>query len=225
MRQTWEEIGIDLAEKDFMLIGQLDDREITTSLGKRLLMILSPFGITKFCCKLCSIVTKWTFSVFLQVSPTTPTPDPAPGTHLHWIPIASLLASSSPGPSRSLKNISGSRKWTTVTVDISSRLAPKQSTMLRLLVRLLLGSMQFNAILLDPSSPGSEIQTNLSEKMGIDTEKANINDRKEILKLWGLSLGMTLDLIAYMHPSSSYSADYPRDDVTGAGTNIAPSMT
>ena len=44
MRQTWEEIGIDLAEKDFMLIGQLDDREITTSLGKRLLMILSPFG-------------------------------------------------------------------------------------------------------------------------------------------------------------------------------------
>lgn len=44
MRQTWEEIGIDLAEKDFMLVGQLDDREITTSLGKRLLMILSPFG-------------------------------------------------------------------------------------------------------------------------------------------------------------------------------------
>lgn len=44
MRQTWEEIGVDLAEKDFMLIGQLDDREITTSLGKRLLMILSPFG-------------------------------------------------------------------------------------------------------------------------------------------------------------------------------------
>jgi hypothetical protein len=46
MRQTWEEIGLDLAEKDFLCIGQLDDREITTSLGKRLLMILSPFGKT-----------------------------------------------------------------------------------------------------------------------------------------------------------------------------------
>jgi 8-oxo-dGTP pyrophosphatase MutT (NUDIX family) len=45
MRQTWEEIGIDLAEKDYECIGQLDDREITTSLGKRLLMILSPFGL------------------------------------------------------------------------------------------------------------------------------------------------------------------------------------
>ena len=35
MRHTWEEIGIDLAENDYVSIGQLDDREITTSLGKR----------------------------------------------------------------------------------------------------------------------------------------------------------------------------------------------
>ena len=45
MRQTWEEIGLDLAESHFTCVGQLDDREITTSLGKRLLMILSPFGM------------------------------------------------------------------------------------------------------------------------------------------------------------------------------------
>lgn len=44
LRETWEEIGIDLAEKDFIQVGRLDEREITTSLGKRLLMILSPFG-------------------------------------------------------------------------------------------------------------------------------------------------------------------------------------
>ena len=45
MRETWEEVGIDLAEKnDFLEIGPLDDREITTSLGKRLLMVLSPYG-------------------------------------------------------------------------------------------------------------------------------------------------------------------------------------
>lgn len=45
MRQTWEEVGIDLAETDYICVGQLDDREITTSLGKRLLMVLSPFGM------------------------------------------------------------------------------------------------------------------------------------------------------------------------------------
>lgn len=44
MRETWEEVGIDLAEKDFLPVGALDDREITTSLGKRLLMVLSPYG-------------------------------------------------------------------------------------------------------------------------------------------------------------------------------------
>lgn len=49
MRQTWEEIGLDLAELEYTCIGQLDDREITTSLGKRLLMILSPFGLFTIC--------------------------------------------------------------------------------------------------------------------------------------------------------------------------------
>ncbi|KAH9457832.1 hypothetical protein Pst134EB_010144 [Puccinia striiformis f. sp. tritici] len=43
MRETWEEVGIDLAEKEFIHLGRLDDREITTSLGKRLLMVLSPY--------------------------------------------------------------------------------------------------------------------------------------------------------------------------------------
>jgi 8-oxo-dGTP pyrophosphatase MutT (NUDIX family) len=43
-RETWEEIGVDLAEREFVQVGRLDEREITTSLGKRLLMILSPFG-------------------------------------------------------------------------------------------------------------------------------------------------------------------------------------
>lgn len=52
MRQTWEEIGLDLAEREYTCIGQLDDREITTSLGKRLLMILSPFGASLMNCQL-----------------------------------------------------------------------------------------------------------------------------------------------------------------------------
>ena len=42
MRHTWEEIGIDLAETDYMSIGQLDDREITTSLGKRMSTLACP---------------------------------------------------------------------------------------------------------------------------------------------------------------------------------------
>ena len=67
MRQTWEEIGLDLAEKHFLCVGQLDDREITTSLGKRLLRILS---------------------VYLRLGPDEQPIDPPPETTLHWTTLA-----------------------------------------------------------------------------------------------------------------------------------------
>lgn len=73
LRETWEEIGIDLAESDFVQVGRLDEREITTSLGKRLLMILSPFGKWQAVGDKRSILT--TVTVFLQTSPFSPTPE------------------------------------------------------------------------------------------------------------------------------------------------------
>lgn len=176
MRQTWEEIGIDLAERDYISIGQLDDREITTSLGKRLLMILSPF-------------------VFLQVTPQAPPPDPVPTTTLYWTPLASLVSPIS------------RPKWSTVTVDAASRLAPKHSTALRLLVRLLVGSMEFPAILVEPSSslhptPTADAEPNLAQNVlekGISAHPTPaFPATPQKLKLWGLSLGMTLDLMSYM---------------------------
>lgn len=71
LRETWEEIGIDLAESNFAQVGRLDEREITTSLGKRLLMILSPFGG-------CLNDNVTLTEVFLQTSPISPTPELQP---------------------------------------------------------------------------------------------------------------------------------------------------
>lgn len=168
MRQTWEEIGIDLAEKYYTCVGQLDDREITTSLGKRLLMILSPY-------------------VFLQVTPTAPPPDPIATTTLHWIPLASLVSPIS------------SPKWSTVSVDAASRIAPRNSTALRFLIRALVGSMEFPAIILEPL-PSLDDHTP-SEKKNKFTSTHDVIEKGYLpntLKLWGLSLGMTLDLMSYM---------------------------
>jgi len=184
MRQTWEEIGLDLAESAYTPVGQLDDREVTTSLGKRLLMVLSPF-------------------VFLQLAPHTTSVDPAPGTALHWVPLAELL----PLPSSMQGKSARSPRWSHVTVDASSRLAPRHSTVLRLLMRVLVGSMQFPAILISPSAsaavplahaPAGDAKSQL---LAIDEKRAALEhgaDGEEELKLWGLSLGMTLDLLLNM---------------------------
>lgn len=171
MRQTWEEIGVDLAEKDYICVGQLDDREITTSLGKRLLMILSPF-------------------VFLQVTPNAPPADPIQSTKLCWTPLDSLIFPHSKSA------------WSTVTVDAASRLTPKNSAFLRFIVRLLLGSMQFPAIVIQPTLSSSLSQSDSKTSKQDIAEKGNNSNYGQLpplqLKLWGLSLGMTLDLMSYM---------------------------
>ncbi|KAH7924016.1 hypothetical protein BV22DRAFT_1067642 [Leucogyrophana mollusca] len=207
MRQTWEEIGLDLAERDFTCIGQLDDREITTSLGKRLLMILSPF-------------------VFLQLTPHQLSTDPAPGTSIHWTPLETLVGAVLPG--RVGGEMESKAKWSSVTVDAASRLTPRHAAVLKVLVRVLIGSMQFPAILLDiPESDGSPspsastsssplpnsasypaLTQDILEKGMPSGKKQNKRPKQQRhqLKLWGLSLGMTLDLLANMIPSADLPA-------------------
>ncbi|KAF8527960.1 hypothetical protein BU17DRAFT_81193 [Hysterangium stoloniferum] len=192
MRQTWEEIGLDLAERDFICIGQLDDREITTSLGKRLLMILSPF-------------------VFLQVTPGDVPIDPPPETALHWIPVSTL---SNQDPT-----------WSHVAVDVASRLAPRHSWV-KILVRILVGSMQFSAIVLN-------YPTKITKKK--PHASATRPDRQ--LKLWGLTLGMTMDLLACMHPQLNTDENapgsptnyafkpHPTEDDRSTSFAVAPAMT
>jgi len=205
MRQTWEEIGLDLAEKHFLCVGQLDDREITTSLGKRLLMVLSPF-------------------VFLQLVPDEQPVDPPPETTLHWTPLANLVARRP--------------TWSTVTVDISSRLAPKHP-IVRNAIQLLVGSMRFDAIVLNADDT-LRFGWNKRRRMAgidwgfLDEPDANRlkgpthtqNDEEE-LRLWGLTLGMTLDLVAHMKmPFPLQPSALPSPDgFIGAEMILAPSMT
>ncbi|KAH8997487.1 hypothetical protein EDB92DRAFT_1933453 [Lactarius akahatsu] len=192
MRQTWEEIGLDLAESDYTCVGQLDDREITTSLGKRLLMILSPF-------------------VFLQLTPTETPTEPVPETSLHWVPLNSLY------PERTSSGTTSHPLWSSVTVDTASRLTPRHSRILRPLMRVLVGTMQFPALVL--SNPHPPTLGSLDEKFShrpLAAEVGVLNPalhpatslypyvksaESQDLKLWGLSLGMTLDLLSYMSPS------------------------
>ncbi|WWC66899.1 uncharacterized protein I206_100806 [Kwoniella pini CBS 10737] len=174
LRETWEEVGIDLAEKEFLHVGRLDEREVTTSLGKRLLMILSPF-------------------VFLQTSPFSPVPElqATEVSSVHWIPL-SLLAPPF-----------DTAQWSQVEIDISSRLSPR-NTFVRWCLRNLIGKMQFGCVLLpdEPDTVAEGFDPSLAFDDSAEGSGSWFNDGKRHLRLWGLTLGMTLDLIAH-YPSST----------------------
>ena len=121
--------------------------------------------------------------VFLQVTPHAPLPDPAAATTLYWTPLSALVSLRNPP------------KWSTVSVDASSRLTPRHSRALRLLVRVLVGSMEFPAIVLDSSPPSPPISSSDSKN---GSASGAPKSRPQLLKLWGLSLGMALDLMCYM---------------------------
>ena len=193
MRETYEEISLDLATPDFLYIGQLDDREVTSSLGKRLLMILSPF-------------------VFLQTTPQTPVMELEPDEvqSVHWIPLNLLTYDA---------------KYTRIDVDLPSRLSPKSNIGNAILSTLLLNStLSFPAIeipnrpVITSDNTSSDVKTNNEDNemdyapptpAQLDETVNDIRNREQstvfnvdnnntcqYLKLWGLTLGMTLDFIA-----------------------------
>lgn len=150
--------------------------------------------------------------MFLQVTPTNSVTDPPSGTTLHWIPLSTLSAQHP--------------TWSNVTVDVASRLAPRHSW-LKILVRILVGSMKFSAIVL--SHPAKQ-ENKCRERLGSTGPPGE-------LKLWGLTLGMTLDLLTCMHaplvrsekapgsPSDYAFASHSPDGDGVMGLPLAPSMT
>ncbi|OCF41715.1 hypothetical protein I317_04419 [Kwoniella heveanensis CBS 569] len=176
LRETWEEIGVDLAEKEFLHVGRLDEREVTTSLGKRLLMILSPF-------------------VFLQTSPFSPTPElqATEVSSLHWVPLSMLSPPFEP------------EQWSQIEIDISTRLSPRNQ-FVRWCLRNLIGKMQFGCVLL-PDEPehlaeGFDPNFEFEEPLEGGGGSWTVNGQRQ-LRLWGLTLGMTLDLIAHYPRAAS----------------------
>ncbi|EJT98008.1 hypothetical protein DACRYDRAFT_96965 [Dacryopinax primogenitus] len=183
MRECWEQVGIDLADsKEYECVGQMDDREVTSKLGKRLLMVLTPF-------------------VFLCLTPDGGQvdfgEDVEPDSRAFWIPLC-LLATLTP-------------TMGTISLDVASRMAP-QSRMIRLALRTILlgGQMHFGAIVVSsqqvtivlPSAgeKGKCRELEPTQQHGLHIEE---------LRVWGMSLGMTLDLVAQMRAGTT-DLSFPR---------------
>jgi len=155
VRETWEEVGLDLNTEDFIPVGRLDDREITSAQDGKLIMMLSPF-------------------VYLQVSPQTPTMklQTSEVASIHWIPIQFLL-STEPYSYRPMK------------IKLMSKMPPHLRSMAPV-AHALFGNMEVPAIDLPDGNPDSPP------------------------RLWGLTLGMTVQLIGMTADLTSGRPNRPK---------------
>lgn len=86
-------------------------------------------------------------------------------------------------------------KWGLTSVDIASRLAPK-SPLVRAALRALVGKMDFKCVLL-PNAPVATAEQELEEEFGVGERRKEKEMKREDgerpeLRLWGLTLGITL---------------------------------
>lgn len=204
MRECWEEIGLDISDqRHFLSLGQLDDREVTSSLGKKLLMILSPF-------------------VFIQTTPIEHKLElePQEVESVHWIPVDALTDNAQYTqvevdlPSRLspksnigryvLSSVLSNSSLSFPAVELSNRpsaIAP-QSGLASVSIE------EENEQDYAPPTPAelddsiTELRKRTIQNKNEDKDKKGAGRARKAtrppLKLWGLTLGFTLDFLSHI---------------------------
>jgi hypothetical protein len=126
--------------------------------------------------------------VFINTSPHTPALELQHSeiASAHWIPLNLLSAPQA--------------QYGTVGIDISSRLAPR-NRVAQFVLRLLVGSMKFRCILL-PNEPESIPVEEETDQLRLSNEEEEV--KRVPLRLWGLTLGMTVRLPPLPLSTSSF---------------------
>ncbi|MCJ1485090.1 hypothetical protein MMC06_005263 [Schaereria dolodes] len=205
VRETMEEIGLDLAaETQFLSIGELPERIVTTSWGKvpyvgqdrynnlladvNRLMVLCPF-------------------VYLLTNPECAALrlQPLEVSSVHWVSLRALLSPAM----RTFQHC-----------DVSDRLTRQGGYVVRSLLRTLLGQMLFSAVRLVPTEslfcstvpnfiPGTDTNRRDDTKANTKTIKwlsrflsPPINNERPLL-LWGLTGGIVADFLNLLPPYSA----------------------
>ena len=187
IRETLEEIGLDLTSPNALFCGNLPERVVSTSFGQVPIMVLCPF-------------------VWLWAEPELPPfkLQPTEVASTHWVPLRVLLSPSA---------------RTYEYVDVSDRFAHRGSTVLKAIIRSILGKMRFSAIRLTPSeslycsstaeffSPPEETHQ-VASKSSLTSrfyswylgDHAGVAGNNRPLLLWGLTLGMLADFLEQLPP-------------------------
>ena len=194
-RETREEVGLDLAGQRAVFVGNLPERVVTTSWGQVPLIVLCPFVWV-----LPGRGRAAAAAAALELQPTEV-------ASAHWVPVEALLDR-------------GAR--TVERVDVSSWLVRGYGGLAAVLLRIVLGRMEFSAIKLAPvesvfvAAPAEGDKTTENEAVAMPAaSKSSIEDKvrsgsrdkarpeqqqQQPLLLWGLTLGIVTDLLELVPP-------------------------
>ncbi|RKF55053.1 Uncharacterized protein C14C4.10c [Golovinomyces cichoracearum] len=186
IRETAEEIGLDLSLSDALYIGNLPDRLVQTAWGTFPIMVLCPF-------------------VFLWTKATVPPLKLQPGevASLHWVPLRTLLSPSS----RTYKYVHTSDRFVQKGGILSRTilrytLGLMQFSAVRLLPSESLYCSSTKEFFPKENLTKSEHKTSfISKIIGQSSTKWNDSfSRNEPLLLWGLTLGILVDFLNQLSP-------------------------
>ncbi|EXJ93693.1 hypothetical protein A1O1_02085 [Capronia coronata CBS 617.96] len=194
VRETREEIGLDLETTQCLHAGNLPERLVTTSWGKDVLMVLCPY-------------------IFLLTGKTSPSiqPQPTEVASVHWVSLRALL-------SPSLRT----REAVDISSRMAKHVGPLLHRLIRLSIgKMLFSAVRLvpTESIYASSIPGF-IPTEGGDKLftmsswaqapfGIPSSSQSLTHQQPIL-LWGLTLGVLADLLDQLPPFNAVALwEYP----------------
>ncbi|KIX08924.1 uncharacterized protein Z518_00002 [Rhinocladiella mackenziei CBS 650.93] len=184
VRETREEIGLDLDSAECLRAGNLPERLVTTSWGRDVLMVLCPY-------------------VFIMTGKTVPPvqPQPTEVASIHWVSLRALLSST-------LRT----RESVDISSRMAKRVGPFIHKMIRMTMgKMMFSAIRLipTESVYASSIPGfipTEGGDNLSPvsgwaqaPFGVPSSSRSLSYQQPIL-LWGLTLGVLADLLDQLPP-------------------------
>jgi 8-oxo-dGTP pyrophosphatase MutT (NUDIX family) len=188
IRETREEIGLDLDSGDCLKAGNLAERVVTTTWGKNALMVLCPY-------------------VFLLTSRRVPTTQPQPTevASTHWVPLRALLSSSL----RTLEYVDISSRMAKQGGPVAQYLLRSfMGKMMFSAVNLLPSESVFASSIdgfIPGETPSRSAVSRWAQKYGVaDSSKFSQSSKslafQQPILLWGLTLGVLADFLDMLPP-------------------------